>query len=343
MTAPGVQPRTANEEFAARRQHLGQRIQHFVHGHPWASPLVILIVSVAVFSVLSPQFGTAGNLSLVAQQATVLAAVSAGQVLVLLSGGVDLSVGAVTVLTTFVVGKLAADMGAPGIVALVAGLVAGAALGMVNGFLVAFLKLNPFIVTLGTLSVFTALITLISQGQIVEGSELDWLITLTAQSFIIGGFTVTVGMIVVTVLYLLLAYALLQTAWGRHVFAVGDDAEVSRLLAIRVRRVRLSVYVVAGMIMAVAGWVLIGRTGAVSPQSALSINLDSITAVVIGGTGLAGGRGSIVGAVLGSLVVAVFRNGLFLAGVPALFQDLSVGVLIVVAVTLDMWIRRVRA
>jgi fructose transport system permease protein len=154
---------------------------------------------------------------------------------------------------------------------------------------------------------------------------------------------VTVGMVVVILLYIVLGYVLRQTAWGRHVFAVGDDAEVARLLAIRVRRVRVSVYVVAGVIMAIAGWVLIGRNGAVTPQTALAVNLDSITAVVIGGTGLAGGRGSIVGAVLGSLVVTVFRNGLFLAGVPALYQDLSVGALIIVAVGLDMWIRKVRA
>lgn len=343
MTVTNAQPRTANEEFAARQRHIGQRVQHFVHGHPWASPLAILILSVVVFSVLSPQFAAPGNLSLVAQQATVLAAVSAGQVLVLLSGGVDLSVGAVMVLTTFVVGKLAADAGAPGIVALLAGVAAGAGLGAINGFLVAFLKLNPFIVTLGTLSVFTALITLVSQGQVIDGSKFDGLINLTSASFQIGTFTITAGMIVVAVLYLVLAYVLLQTGWGRHVFAVGDDPEVSRLLAIRVRGVRISVYIVAGIIMAIAGWVLIGRTGAASPQAALTINLDSITAVVIGGTGLAGGRGSIIGAVIGSLVVAVFRNGLFLAGVPALYQDLAVGVLIVVAVALDMWIRKVRA
>ena len=343
MTAPGVQPRTASEEFAARQRHLGQRIQHFVHGHPWSSPLAILIVSVVIFSLLSPRFAAAANLSLVTQQATVLAAVSAGQVLVLLSGGVDLSVGAVTVLTTFVVGKLAADVGAPGILALAAGLAAGAALGAVNGFLVAFVRLNPFIVTLGTLSIFTALVTLVSQGKVIDSTELVWPINVTAESFQIAGFTVTIGMVVVAILYLVLGYVLRQTAWGRHVFAVGDDAEVARLLAIRVRQVRISVYIVAGVIMAIAGWVLIGRNGAVTPQTALAINLDSITAVVIGGTGLAGGRGSIVGAVLGSLVVTVFRNGLFLAGVPALYQDLSVGALIIVAVALDMWIRKVRA
>lgn len=343
MSTTAPRPRTANEEFAARGRNLGQRIQHLVHGHPWSGPLAILLLSVVTFSLLSQQFSAPNNLSLVAQQATVLAAVSAGQVVILLSGGVDLSVGAVTVLTTFVVGKLAAEAGLPGVLALVLGIMAGALLGAVNGVLVAFLRLNPFIVTLGTLSIFTAFITLISKGQIIDGERFDWFINLTGAYFKVGGFTVTAGMVVVALLYLVLAYALLQTAWGRHVFAVGDDEEVARLLAIRVRRVRVSVYLVAGVIMAIAGWVLIGRTGSASPQAALTINLDSITAVVIGGTSLAGGRGSIVGAVIGSLIVAVLRNGLFLAGVPALYQDLAVGVLIIVAVALDRWIRRVHA
>ncbi|GMA24817.1 ABC transporter permease [Luteimicrobium album] len=343
MTTIEVQPRTADEEFAERRRHIGQKIQHFVHRHPWSSPLAILIVTVMCFSAISAQFSAAVNLSLVLQQSAVLAAVSAGQVLVLISGGVDLSVGSLMVLTTLVVGKLSADAGLPDVIALLAGAAAGAALGAFNGSMIARFKLNPFIVTLGSLSIFGALVTLVSGGESIDAGKFGSLINLTGKSFKIAGFTFTWGIVVVAVLYLVLSYMLLQTSWGRHVFAVGDDSEAARLVAIRVSRVRMSVYIAAGVIMAIAGWVLIGRTAAASPQAATTVNLDSITAVVIGGTSLAGGRGSIIGAVVGSVLVTVFRNGLFLVGVDALYQNLAVGVLTIVAVGLDQWIRKVKA
>lgn len=343
MTDTTPQPRTAEEEFAQRRRNIGQRIQHLVHRHPWASPLTLLIIAVAVFSTLNPLFGTPGNLSLVVQQSAVVAAVAAAQALVLISGGIDLSVGALMVLTTLVAAKLSAEAGVPGPFALLLGGLLGAGLGAINGTLVALLRLNPFVVTLGTWSVFAALVTLVSGGVGVDGGSMDPFLTWTASSIVVGGFTVTAGMVVVAALYLVLGYALLMTSWGRHVFAVGDDPEASRLVAIRVTRVRFGVYVVVGVILAVAGWVLMGRTGGASPQTGLSVNLDSITAAVIGGTSLAGGRGSIMGAVIGSVLVSVFRNGLFLAGVDVLFQNLAVGVLTIVAVGLDQWIKKVRA
>lgn len=311
--------------------------------HPWASPLSILLTAAVVFSLLSPQFGTPGNLSLVVQQSAVVAAVAAAQVLVLISGGIDLSVGALMVLTTLVAARLSAEAGVPGILALAGAAVLGASLGALNGVLIAILRLNPFVVTLGTWSVFAALVTLVSGGVGVSGSQMDPLLTWTASSIVIGGFTITAGMLVVAALYIVLAYALLRTAWGRHVFAVGDDADAARLVAIPVTRVRFGVYVVVGVILVVAGWVLMGRTGGASPQTGLSVNLDSITAAVIGGTSLAGGRGSIVGAVIGSVLVTVFRNGLFLAGVDVLYQNLAVGVLTIVAVGLDQWIKKVRS
>ena len=135
-------------------------------------------------------------------------------------------------------------------------------------------------------------------------------------------------------------YILNRTAFGRHVYATGDDPDAARLAGINTNRTLLAVYAIAGLICAVAGWVLIGRIGAVSPLSGGTANLDSITAVVIGGTSLFGGRGSIVGTLVGALIVGVFRNGLALAGVDALWQEFTVGVLIIVAVTIDQWIRR---
>ena len=136
-------------------------------------------------------------------------------------------------------------------------------------------------------------------------------------------------------------YVLNHTAFGRHVYATGDDPDAARLAGIDTDRTLLAVYGSAGLICAVAGWVLIGRIGAISSLSGSTANLDSITAVVIGGTSLFGGRGSIVGTLVGALIVGVFSNGLALAGVDVVWQEFTVGLLIIIAVTIDQWIRKV--
>ena len=143
-------------------------------------------------------------------------------------------------------------------------------------------------------------------------------------------------------MYLVLAFALKYTGWGRHVYAVGNDLEAARLAGIQVNRVLMSVYAVAGLIFALTAWIIIGRVTVASPNTAPDLNLDSITAVVIGGTSLFGGRGTILGSLIGAVIVGVFRNGLTLAGVDLYFQVLAVGVLIIFAVTVDQWIRKAR-
>jgi fructose transport system permease protein len=168
------------------------------------------------------------------------------------------------------------------------------------------------------------------------------LITSTGNTFNVAGVNITYGVIMMLVLYLIMAFILGTTAWGRHVYAVGDDPEAARLAGISVSRVLMSVYVVAGAIIAVGAWIQIGRADAASPNAGTDVNLDTITAVVIGGTSLFGGRGTIWGSLLGALIVGVFRNGLALAGLDVLFQTLAVGILIIVAVSIDQWIRKVR-
>jgi fructose transport system permease protein len=144
-------------------------------------------------------------------------------------------------------------------------------------------------------------------------------------------------------LAVVLSYILGRTAFGRHVYAVGDDPDAARLAGISTTRTLIGVYCFAGVICAVTSWVFIGRVGSVSPNAGLTLNLDSITAVVIGGTSLFGGRGSIIGTLLGALIVGVFRNGLALSGLDVVWQELTVGVLIIVAVTIDQWIRKISA
>ena len=145
------------------------------------------------------------------------------------------------------------------------------------------------------------------------------------------------------VLFAVLSFALRETAWGRHLYATGDDREASDLAGIDTRRVLLSAYVVAGAAVAVAAWIVIGRVGGADPNAGLNYNLQSITAVVIGGTSLFGGRGLVVGSLLGALIVQVFNSGLALAGVDPNYQVLATGILVIIAVTVDQWIRKVRA
>ncbi|EXG82791.1 permease component of ribose/xylose/arabinose/galactoside ABC-type transporter [Cryptosporangium arvum DSM 44712] len=339
----GIATTTAAEEFARRRQSPLQRVQHVLHGHPSLSPLIVLVIAFAVFSALNPRFAQPASLSLLLQQVAVIGALAVGQTLIILTAGIDLSVGAVTILAMMVAAKLAEDGGIPGVLAVLVALALGVVAGLINGALVTRISLPPFIVTLGTLSVFTAIGLLYTSGQSVQADALPALLNWTGESFGVGRWRITWGVVIVVLLYLGVGFALANTAWGRHVYAVGDDKEAARLAGIRVDRVLLSVYAVAGAIYGLTAWILIGRAGAASPNAITDANLESITAVVIGGTSLFGGRGALLGTLLGALIVGAFRSGLSLAGVDDQYRVLAVGLLVIVAVGVDQWIRRVKA
>ncbi len=266
-----------------------------------------------------------------------------GQTIIILTAGIDLSCGAIMVLSSIVMAKVATEQGLPGVLALLVGFAVGIAAGVINGVLVTRLRLPPFIVTLGTLNVFFALNLWYSQSATIRGTDMPRLLLWTGETFTVGGTRITYGSVIMVLLVVAMAFVLKNTMWGRHVYATGDDAEASRLSGIRTSRVLLSVYGAAGAIYALAAWILIGRIASASPQAGQTENLDSITAVVIGGTSLFGGRGAIVGTLIGALIVGVFRNGLALAGVDVLWQNFAVGVLIIAAVSIDQWIRKVKA
>ena len=328
-------------ELLDRRTPLS-RLRNLLHRYPALSPGIVLIVAVIVFGVISPRFFFVNNLSLITQQVAVVGILAIAQTLVILTAGIDLSVGAIMVLASMVVAQTASQNHVPAVLSLLLGLLVGLGAGAVNGLLVTRLKLPPFIVTLGTLNIFIALTLLYSNSASVIGQDIPPIITSTGATFPVFGVGVTYGVVVMLLLYVVMAFVLGRTAWGKHVYAVGDDKEAARLTGISVNRVLVSVYVVAGAILAIGAWVQIGRADAASPNAGADLNLDSITAVVIGGTSLFGGRGTIWGSLLGALIVGVFRSGLSLAGLDVLYQTLAVGVLIIVAVSVDQWIRKVR-
>jgi fructose transport system permease protein len=319
-----------------------RRVHNVLHRLPALSPLLVLIIACLIFGTDNNRFFRPQNLSIVLQQAAVVGALAVGQTLVILTAGIDLSVGAVMVLSSLVMGKLAAHNGVPGPIAFLVGFAVAVVAALLNGVLVTRIKLPPFIVTLGTLSIFTAATLIYAQGQTISlnpGTFLTW----TGKTIPVGSLHLTVGVLMMLALYGVFAYALRQTAWGRHLYATGDDPEAARLAGIRTNRVLLSAYVVAGAVFGIAAWILVGRINGADPNAGLNANLESITAVVIGGTSLFGGRGAVVGSLIGALIVQVFDNGLALAGVDPNYQVLAVGVLVIAAVAADQWIRSVKS
>jgi fructose transport system permease protein len=324
-----------------------RRLQHFLHAHPTAIPAIVLVLAIILFSFIAgDRFLHPFNFSLVLQQVTIIGIVGVAQTLIVLTAGIDLSVGAIMVLSSVVMGKFAIDVGLPVPFAFASGLVVGTLCGIVNGLLVTKLRLPPFIVTLGTWSIFFALNLWYSGSESIRSQDIAEgaaFLQFTGTPFVIGQARITIGSILMLGLVVLFWYILNWTSFGRHVYAIGDDPEAAKLAGIRTDGLLLSVYAIAGFICATAGWALIGRIGSVSPQSGYTANLDSITAVVIGGTSLFGGRGSIIGTLIGALIVGVFRNGLALSGVDVLWQEFAVGFLIITAVAIDQWLRRVSA
>lgn len=320
-----------------------QRLQHQLHQYPWISPLIILLISFGVFTALNSRFLTANSLGLLMQQTAIIAALAVGQTLVILTAGIDLSVGAITVLSMMVMASLAKDGGMPGPLALLIGVALATGAGLLNGLLVTRLNLPPFIVTLGTLSIFTAIALLYSGGSSIQAAHLPDFINLLGDGFKIGGMRLTWGVVLVLIMYAVIGFILSQTAWGRYVYAVGDAPESARLSGVPEKRVLLQVYTIAGLLYGLAAWALIGRSGAATPNAITDANLQSITAVVIGGTSLFGGRGRLVGTLIGALIVQAFAFGLSLAGVNQQWRVLATGVLVIVAVSIDQWIRKVKA
>jgi fructose transport system permease protein len=308
---------------------------------PTVGPFLALLLTMAFFSVRSDNFLQAQNLSLVLQQVMVVGVLAIGQTLVILTAGIDLSCGTVMAFGQIVMTKLAVESGVDPIPAILLGMLACMGFGILNGGLVTAVRLPAFIVTLGTLNIAYALTHIYSNDETYFPLPSELLFF--GRTFTLAGAAVTYGVVLMLVLYAVAWFALTQTAWGRHVYAVGDDPEAARLTGIKTGRVLLSVYTVAGLTYGIAGLLLVSRTELGDPLAGQSTeNLDAITAVVLGGTSLFGGRGTIIGTLIGAVIVGVFRNGLTLIGVEVIYQYLVTGILVILAVSIDQLTHRRR-
>ena len=374
--------RERREEAVAafeERKGLVGRLQHALHVTPALVPLIVLVVAVVVFGItLGERFFSPSTLTLILQQVQIVGILAAAQTLIILTAGIDLSVGAIAVLSSVVMGQFSFRYGVPPSLAVACGIAVGTGIGAISGWLVARVKLPPFIVTLGMWQIVLAANYLYSANETIRSRDLQeqapllrWLGAKPNEQIVqvveasrgiewerrrpnetdsafldfLWQTNVTYGVLIVIVLIAVLAYALRSTAWGRHVYAVGDDPEAAELAGVNVKGTLMSVYMIAGAICGLAGWIMIGRFGAVTPSASTGLegNIQSITAVVIGGISLFGGRGSIWGAFFGALIVGVFELGLRMAGADSQWTFLLIGTLIIGAVAVDQWIRKVSA
>lgn len=304
----------------------------FVRGSPIIGPLVALLLASAFFATQTDRFWLGSNLSLIVQQVMVVGTLAIGQTLVILTSGIDLSNGAVMALGAVIMTSLAADHGVNPFLAILIGIAVCIAFGALNGALVTGIRLPAFIVTLGTLNIAFALTRIYSTSTI---TNLPDTLLFFGRTFSVAGTQITYGSVLMLLLYAVTWFILGSTPAGRSVYAVGDNPEAARLAGINTTRVLMGVYTMAALTYGIAALLLVARTGVGDPQAGQTSNLESITAVVLGGTSLFGGRGTIIGTLIGALIVGVFRNGLQLMGVQSIYQVLITGILVIVAVSID--------
>ncbi len=310
-----------------------QRLKEMLPPMNVLGSLGALLVACLFFSTQSDRFFSGQNFSLILQQVMVVGVIAIGQTLIILTAGIDLSCGMAMALGSVVMTKFAVDLGIHPYAAVACGMAVCVLIGYINGALVTSVRLPPFIVTLGTLNIAFAVTQIYSQAQTVTG--LPDALNFFGNTFRLGQTSITYGTVLMLALYVLTWLFLRETAPGRHLYAVGNNPEAARLTGIPTSRVLLTVYMVAGLFYGIAALLSVARMGVGDPNAGQTENLDSITAVVLGGTSLFGGRGSVAGTLVGVLIVGVFRNGLTLMGVPSVVQILVTGVLVILAVATD--------
>jgi ribose transport system permease protein len=294
-------------------------------------PFIALLVVAAGLAVMSPDFLTVANLLNVMRQVSINALIAFGMTLVILLGGIDLSVGSILALSSVFTATLI-SRGTDPVAATLVGIASGAVMGAANGLVIAKGKVAPFIATLGTMTILRGLALVLSNGSPVTGINSDFFTMLG------GGYVadlIPIPVIWMALMFAVIWFVLKKTVFGRHVYAVGGNEEASRLSGVSVDRVKIWVYTLSGAMSAMAGIILTSRLNSAQPTAGAGYELDAIAAVVLGGTSLTGGRGWIFGTLVGALLIGVLNNGLNLLGVSSFYQQVIKGVVILLAVLID--------
>jgi ribose/xylose/arabinose/galactoside ABC-type transport system permease subunit len=291
---------------------------------------IAFVLICIVISVLSPQFLSASNWSIIITQVSINALLAFGVTFVIISGGIDLSLGSIVAVSGVLTAMLAHSEGLPLIAPILAGLISGSLLGLFNGFIITKSKIAPFIVTLGTMTIARGLALIFSKGRPISNLSDSF-------NFIGGGSFLGLPIpIYIFVFVFIICYILLnKTVLGRYIYAVGGNQEASRAAGINVNAVKISVYTIAGLLSGLAGVVLTSRITTGQPNAGAGFELDAIAAAVIGGTSTSGGKGTITGTLIGVLLIGVINNGLDLLNVSSYYQQVVMGLIIIGAVILD--------
>jgi ribose/xylose/arabinose/galactoside ABC-type transport system permease subunit len=292
--------------------------------------VLFLLAEVAFFTWHSPYFATAGNLSNLLLSVSVIGVMAAVSTLVIVGRGLDLSLGSIVAVTGVVTAVLIEEFRWPWPLGILAGIGVGGLCGVMNGWVIAGLNINPIIATIGTLSVFRGIAFVIKDGQTVL---IENPVLLAIGSDRVAGVPLCVWLLLVT--FVAVALYATRTTWGRTIYAIGASPKAALIAGIRVRSTRFWMYVVSGMSAGVAGIMLIGQAGTAVPSAGIGYELIVVTAVLLGGTTLAGGEGAVWKTALGVLVIGVLNNGMALLSVPSFYQIIANGALLLVAVALD--------
>lgn len=312
-----MKPLTSNGRFDHIMQKLG--------------PFLGLIILVAIVSILNPAFLEPLNILNLLRQISINALIAFGMTFVILTGGIDLSVGAILALSSALTAGFIVS-GMDPILAIIVGCIIGAFLGMINGLLITKGKMAPFIATLATMTIFRGLTLVYTDGNPITGLGSNYAFQLFGRGYFLG---IPVPAITMLLTFIVLWVLLHKTPFGRRTYAIGGNEKASLISGIKVPRVKIMIYSLAGFMSALAGAILTSRLNSAQPTAGTSYELDAIAAVVLGGTSLSGGRGRIVGTLIGVLIIGVLNNGMNLLGVSSFYQSVVKGIVILIAVLLD--------
>lgn len=294
-------------------------------------PFIGLILLIIVVSILNPSFLDLSNLLNLLRQISINGLIAFGMTFIILTGGIDLSVGSILTLSSAFI-ALMITSGVDPIIALIIGVLIGFVLGAVNGLLVTKGNMAPFIATLATMTIFRGLTLVITDGNPITNLGDSYLFQLFGKGYFIGIPVPAVTMIIVFVILLII---LQKTTFGRHTYAIGGNEVAAKISGIKVNKIKILIYGISGLMSALAGGILTSRLNSAQPTAGTSYELDAIAAVVLGGTSLTGGKGRIVGTLIGVLIIGVLNNGLNLLGVSSFYQQVVKGVVILIAVLID--------
>ncbi|MHC9533511.1 ABC transporter permease [Dellaglioa sp. L3N] len=296
-------------------------------------PVVALVFLVIIVSALNSSFLTSTNLLNLLRQVSINALIAFGMTFVILTGGIDLSVGSILGLSGAISAQLMVS-GYPAFVAILGGILAGALFGSVNGLLIAYGKMAPFIATLATMTIFRGATYVFTNGNPITGEKLSnsFLFQFMGRGYLFG---IPVPILIMVIAYLILFMVLHKMSFGRKTYALGGNEKAAFVAGVKVDRIQLIIYTISGLMASIAGVILTSRLNSAQPNAGTSYEMDAIAAVVLGGTSLSGGKGRIFGTLIGALIIGTLNNGLNLLGVSSFYQQIVKGIVIIIAVLLD--------